>query len=155
MGSESQAPRYVQAFQFRVEIPAIDDGIGFQEASGFASEFTVVEQPEGGSLTNEKNPGKRNFDDLTLKRGASTGMGLWNWHESLGDAVSNKGEVPVDKRAITVRLIDKDNTTLKRIVFHEAWPMRYVPGDLDANNDSENQIEEVVFSYRYFEILEG
>lgn len=155
MATETESVEYIQKYNFVVEIPQIDDGVKFSEASGFASEFSQVEQPEGGRVTNDKKPGKRQYDDLTLKQGATTSLQLWQWHESLGDAVSGKGDVPVDVRTITVRALGKDGETRLRYVFYEAWPKRYVPGDFDAGDDGENQIREVVFAYDRFEILKA
>jgi phage tail-like protein len=155
MATESQPVEYVQKFRFDVQVPGIDDGVKFAEASGFAMELSQVEQPEGGRLTNHKRPGKLSADDLTLKRGASTSLQLFQWFKSLGDAASSTGLVPTDVRTLTVRVKGADGRTLKRFVFYEAWVKRYVPGDLDASDDGENQIEEVVVAYDHFDILPG
>jgi phage tail-like protein len=153
MGTETVEINYIQAFRFELSIPGIEDGIPFESAGGFASEFTRVEQPEGSRLTNHKRPGKRQYDDLTLKRGATTSMALWDWHDSLGDAVSGNGVEPVDIRPITLRAKSTSGVVLVRFVFHASWPFRYVPGDFDAGEDGENEIEEVVFCYDRFERL--
>lgn len=153
MATETQSPEYVQKFRFDVQIPGIEDGIKFAEASGFAMELSQVEQPEGGRLTNHKRPGKLSADDLTLKRGASTSLALFDWFKALGNAASGTGLLPTDVRTVTVRARGADGRTMKRFVFYEAWVKRYVPGDFDAGDDGENQIEEVVVAYDHFDIL--
>ena len=148
--SQTVQIEYHRKFAFKVIIDGVDENaVKFQAITSPDSEFTVIEQPEGGSLTNQMDPGKRKFAPVTAKRGQTNNREIWDWHEAIGESVSNNGTLPIDKRTVSIVVLRVDGSEFGRWELYEAWPSKYVPGEFDAGNDNENAIEEVTFTYRY------
>lgn len=151
MGTPSIATQeiaYHRKFAFKVIIDDVDENaVRFQAISSPDSTFSIIEQPEGGRLTNQQRPGKRKFAPVTAKRGQSNNRDLWDWHEQCGDAVSSNGLVPIPLRTISIVVLRADGSEFGRWILDDAWAQEYKPGEFDAGNDSENAIEEVTFVY--------
>src|SRR5205085_11102003 len=74
------------AFNFIVEINGAQIA-AFQEVSGLDSENTPIEYREGSDAMNtvRKLPGIEKYPNLTLKRGVTGGLALWNWRKEVRD----------------------------------------------------------------------
>ena len=69
---------YYKKFKFLVEI----DGIAsskWQSCSRLEAEVGVVTQAEGGTLIDDKSPGRVKFSDLTLSRGSTIARSRRRW----------------------------------------------------------------------------
>lgn len=87
----------------------------------------VVEYREGGDPTNavRKLTGLRKFTNLVLKRGISESRDFFDWLRRVSNG-------QVDRRDVTVTLLDESQTPVKRWVLRNAWPVRYEVSRLQA-----------------------
>jgi phage tail-like protein len=151
-GVVGSARSFYKKFKFIVEI----DGVayaGFQKCSALEAEVAVVEQNEGGSLIPDKSPGRVKFSDLTLDRGATDDLDLFNWFKEVVDASANSGLTdPNYKRNLDIVQQDRDGSTLRRWRVTRAWPTKFTAGEWD-NDADENVMESVTLAYDYFDVV--
>jgi len=104
-----------RAFNFKVYIDGQDVG-GFAEVSGLSSDGDVVDYREGTDveLTTRKLPGLRKYNPITLKRGYTTDLYLWNWYASIS---AGKRE----RRDGTIALRNDEGKEVMRWHFEHAW----------------------------------
>ena len=145
------APRnYNKKFKFTIEI----DGFAsakFQSCSELTAEAAVIEQWEGGSLLAEKQPGRVTISEVTLVRGATTDLDMWNWWRTVADLVRNGGSVaPMHERTLDIVQQERDNSTKLRWRLHRCWPSLFTAGDWD-NTADENVVETLRLVPYYFE----
>lgn len=137
-------------FKFLIEI----DGIAvaaFRSCSELSMETAVIEQHEGGALTPNKSPGKTTMTDITLERGATDDLDLWNWAKQVTDAVNDVGlEEPEFKKDMDVVQLNRAGTEKRRWRVRGAWPNKFMAGEWD-NEADENVIESITLSYDNFE----
>jgi phage tail-like protein len=119
--------------------------------SELSVEAAKVEYYEGGALIPDKSPGRLTFADVTLERGATRDLELHLWFVQVARAAANAGLVaPLYKRSLDLVQLDRDGSTLRRWTLHNAWPVKYVAGEWDADSD-EVVIESVTLTYDYFD----
>ena len=114
-------------FRYRVEIDGITQA-GFSEATVPDTTVEVVEYREG----NEPNPatarkltGVVKYGNLSLKWGITDSMELYNWHKDVTLGT-------VDRKNISVIVIDEEGNDKSRWNFIQAWPTKYDAPDLTA-----------------------
>jgi len=114
-------------FRYRVEIDGIQQA-GFSDATVPDSSVAVVEYREG----NEPNPatirkltGLTKYGNLTLKSGIPDSMDLYDWYMT-----GVKGKV--ERKNISVIVVDEEGKDTCRWNFIQAWPSKYDPPDLTA-----------------------
>ena len=139
---------YHKKFKFIVEV----DGVAvarFQKAGPIEIEVAVVEQHEGGDIIPVKEPGRAKVSDLTLDRGVTGDMDLWNWMQDVINIAANGGLVLDQyKRQLDIVEQDRDGTTLNRWRCKNCWPTKGKFGEWDNDSD-ENVIESVTLAYDY------
>ena len=142
---------FFKKFKFVVEI----DGVayaGFQKCSQLEAEIAIIEQWEGGSLVADKSLGRVKFTNITLERGATNDLDLWNWFKTAIDAAANVGLKDSEiKRNLDVVQQDRDGSELRRWNVFEAMPAKFVAGEWDNNSD-ENVIEKIELAIKYFDL---
>lgn len=152
MGVVGSARSFYKKFKFVVEI----DGVayaGFQKCSALEAEIAVVEQNEGGTLIPFKSLGRVKFSDITLDRGATEDLDLFNWFKEAVDASANAGLVDDEyKRNLDIVQQDRDGTTLRRWRVTRAFPTKFVAGEWD-NDADENVMESLTLAYDYFDVV--
>lgn len=116
---------------------------GFAQVSGLGVEIAVIEYRNGNARENHvtRLPGLHKTGDVTLKRGITGALGLWQWIEQ-----ARNGDLAA-RRNVTIRLQSEDHTTVVQSWrLRNAWPSKYVGPRLDAQaNDI--AIEEIVLSH--------
>jgi len=134
-------------FNFRMEIDGIEVA-GFKEISGLEMETEVIEYAEGDDVNTKikKIPGRTKFAEVTCKRGIVEGVELWEWCDSINDYPRE-----IERKAITINLLDNEGEPQKTYTLFETWPKKYATGQLDAGGD-ELAMEEVVFVFENMEI---
>lgn len=60
----------LQKFMFRVTVPGLPTGLGFQKVGGLTREVGVVEYLEGLYQYTHKLPGREKVGEVTLERGS-------------------------------------------------------------------------------------
>ncbi len=137
-------------FNFSMEIDGVEVA-GFKEISGLEMETSVIEYAEGDTDENQKLrliPGRTKFSEVTCKRGIVEGLELWEWCMTVNDYPRE-----IERKAITINLLDNEGEAQKTYTLFDAWPKKYSTGTLDATAD-DLAMEEVVFVFENLEIEE-
>ena len=123
-------------FAFLLEIDGITSA-GFSECTGTNAEISPIEYREGNeSLTPRKLPGLNKYSNVTLKRGVTDDLDLFNWFNA-----GASGDVD-RKQTMSIVLLDEQRNEAVRWNLLNAWPCKYIAADLKANT-SEIAIESV------------
>lgn len=138
-------------FKFIIEIDGFT-AAGFQKCSELSVEAANVQYFEGGSLIPNKSPGRLTFTDVTLERGATLDLDMFNWFGEIAATASGLGAVePAFKRNLDIVQQDRDGSTIRRWSLNNAWPTKFSAGDWD-NEADENVIESVTLTYDFFDL---
>ena len=117
-------------FRFRVEI----DGIltaGFSEVQIGATITDVVEYREGTDPPNvRKLSGLTKFGNITLKRGMTTSLELFQWHKQI-----IAGQIANNRKKVVIIVADESGADQTRFVVSDAWPVKYDPSDLSGKGN--------------------
>lgn len=131
------------SFNFRLEIEGITIA-GFSEVTGLNSEQNVIEYREGDEgITPRKLSGLTKFGNITLKRGISPDMQVYNWRKTITD-----GD-PVRKN-VSIVLHNEKHDEVVRWNLINAWPSKYTGPDMKANAN-EVAIESVELAHEGLE----
>jgi phage tail-like protein len=112
---------------FHVEIDGMAES-GFLEVSGLEGHVEVEEYREGGDLGVRKAPGNVSYSNVVVRRGMTSSRELWEWWDRVRD-----GEV--DRRNMSIELLDDTRQVVARWQVSSAWPIRYTAPDLNAESD--------------------
>jgi phage tail-like protein len=117
------------AFNFLVVIDGVEVA-AFSEASGLESTVDVIEYRNGSDDTTvRKLPGLTKYTNLVLKRGFTDDRSLWEWHKTVLDG-------HVDRRSVSVRLLNEAREPTLRFELQNAWPCRWSGPNLDAGRSA-------------------
>lgn len=113
-------------FRFKVEIPDVGAG-GFTEVSGFDATIEPIEYREGdmAAETPLKVAGLRKYGNITLKKGVIEGKVLYDWVVK-----GLTGEV--ERKTVTVSLLDEKQAAVASWQIINAWPTKYTAPDFNA-----------------------
>jgi len=125
-------------FRFRLEIGGISEA-HFSEVTGFDISTDAIDYREGDKATHvTKLPGLNKFGNVTLKRGITDSMDLYNWYR---DVVAGK----IQRQTVAIVVLDELGKDKARFDIREAWPIKYDPMDLNAKgNDVSIETMELV-----------
>ena len=114
------------SFNFKLEIEGITVA-GFSEVTGLNQESNVIDYREGQEpITPRKLPGLNKFGNITLKRGISPDLSVYNWRKTVTDG-------DIERRNVSVVLHNEKHEEVVRWNLVNAWPSKYVGPDLKAN----------------------
>lgn len=114
------------SYNFKLEIEGITVA-GFSEVTGLNSEQNVVEYREGDEgITPRKLPGLTKFGNITLKRGISPDMQIYNWRKTVTDG-------DITRKNVSIVLHNEKHDEVLRWNLINAWPSKYTGPDLKAN----------------------
>jgi phage tail-like protein len=117
-------------FRFRVEIDGIA-AAAFSEVQIGATTTDVVEYREGTDPPNvRKLSGLTRYGHITLKRGITSSLELYQWHQAIV-----AGQLLSHRRRVVIVVQDESGTDQARFVVDDAWPVRYEIGTLDAKGN--------------------
>lgn len=120
-------------FRYKVEIDGLDAG-GFSEVTGFDASIDVIEYREGDMVqTPMKIPGLKKYGNITLKQGLVDSMVLYDW---MITGVNGA----VERKTITITLLDEEEAPAASWQVINAWPTKYTAPDFNATS-SEVAIE--------------
>jgi len=115
-------------FRFRLEIGGISEA-HFSEVTGFDITSDVIDYREGDEATHvRKLPGLTKYGNVTLKRGVTDSMDIYNWHK---DIVAGK----IRRETIAIVVLDELGGDKARFNIEKAWPSKYDPMDLNAKGN--------------------
>jgi phage tail-like protein len=115
------------SFNFLLEIDGIVKA-GFSEVTGLNAESNVIEYREGDEgITARKLSGLNKFGNVTLKRGVSLDVDMFNWHKDVMD-----GDI---KRVTSMSIVLRDEKQTEAVRWNllNAWPVKWMGPDLKAN----------------------
>jgi len=148
--------RFDLKYNFEVQIEGLSD-MAFATCSEPTGSVGEAMLWQGGSLIPIKEPTRLTFADITLERGMSRNLDIWNWFQSCSDAALASGfsgqgagfAFPEQyKRGATIAQKDRLGTWVEMIHLFNAWPKECGLGDF--NNDADEfRIERLVLSYDY------
>ncbi len=127
-------------YRFRVEIDGIQIA-SFAEATIPDSTTDVTDYREGTDLPfQRKLSGLTKYGNITLKRGLTDSMDLYNWKKLVEDS----GAITARKN-ISLILIDEEGSDKAQWDINEAWPTKYDSSDFSAKaNDVVIETFEIV-----------
>jgi phage tail-like protein len=132
-------------FHFAVEIQGKVSGF-FTECSGLGSEHEVIEHKvvtDKGQEVVMKIPGRLKWENITLKRGITSAMDIWDWRKEVED-----GKVDSARRDGSVIMFDQTLKEVARWNFERGWPLK-VTGPQPKSDSNEIGVEELVIAHEY------
>lgn len=132
----------LQSFMFRVSIPGLPTGVGFQKVGGLSREVEVVEYLENMYDHTHKLPGRETVSDVTFERG----MYADNYLQGIYEKVFNNNTV---RNTVVIQICDRFGKIRREFKCAEAWFSKYECADLDATS-SDVIIETLTMTFEYF-----
>lgn len=115
-------------FNFLVEIDGITKA-AFSECSGLSTDTDPIEYREGSEdITVRKIPGLKKFANISLKRGMTTDLELWNWRKTVLDGLT-------DRKSGSIVLLNEAREEVLRWNFKEGWPSKWEGPSLNATGN--------------------
>ncbi len=123
-------------FNFIVEADGVGEIGAFSEVSGLDSENTPIEYREGMDPVNapRKLPGIEKYSNVSLKRGITGSLAMWQWRQQVRDASAT---APPSK-TVRVKLLNENHDTgspAMTWVLHGAWPTKITGPSLNAKGN--------------------
>lgn len=132
----------LQKFMFRVTVPGLPTGMGFQKVGGLTREVGVTEYLEGLYQYTHKLPGREKVSEVTLERGSYASKEL----EALYSKVLTDPNI---RNTIIIEILDRFGETKRTYKLAEAWVSKWEGSDLDASSD-DVAIEKLTVQFEYF-----
>ena len=130
-------------FTFRLEIEGKLSGY-FTEVTGLGSEHEVIEHKvvsDKGHEEVHKIPGRLKWGDITLKRGITDKMDVWEWRQKVVD-----GKLKDARTHCSIIMMDRNYEDVARWDFNNAWPSKVTGPSLKADSN-ELGVEELVLAH--------
>jgi phage tail-like protein len=115
----------------------------FTECSGLGSENEIVEHKvvtESGQEVVQKIPGRLKWNDITLKRGITAQMDIWDWRASV-----EKGDMAGARQNASIVMYDRAMSPVARWDLTNAWPSK-VSGPQQKTDSNEFGVEEITIA---------
>ena len=117
-------------FRFRLEIDGIAQA-SFSEVAIGETTTEAIDYREGNEPTHvRKLSGLTKFGNITLKRGITDSLDIWNWHKEI-----LAGQIQSNRKQVIIVAQDEAGADKARFVVTEAWPMKYDPSDLNGKGN--------------------
>lgn len=117
------------AFKFALEIEGKLTGY-FTNVTGIGSETEVIEQKvvgENGETIIQKIPGRHTWTEITLKRGVTSSLEIWEWRKLVV-----QGKVKDARTNCSIVALSQDNQETARWNFVNAWPSKVTGPEMDS-----------------------
>jgi phage tail-like protein len=128
------------AFKFGLEIEGKLSGF-FTSVGGVGSESEVVEHkvvnPDTGETIIQKIPGRLTWTDISLKRGVTSNIDVWQWRQQVVE-----GKVDDARTNCSVIAYNQANEEIARWNLENAWPSKVTGPDMDAGS-TDYMVEEM------------
>ena len=132
----------LQSFMFKVSIPGLPTGVGFQKIGGLSREVEVVEYLENMYQHTHKLPGRESVSEVTFERG----MYADDYLQTLYEKVFTDKNV---RNTVVIQITDRFGKIRREFKCAEAWFSKYECADLDATS-SDVIIETMTMVFEYF-----
>lgn len=132
-------------FHFRVEIEGVYKFTDtyFTEVSGLGSEQEIIEHKvtKNGVEVVMKVPGRLKWQDITLKRGITSTMDIWEWRRAV-----EEGKVNEARANGSIIMCNQQLDDVARWDFTNAWPVKISGPSIKADSN-EIGIEELTLAH--------
>jgi phage tail-like protein len=132
----------LQKFKFRVSIPGLPTGIGFQKVGGLTKEVGVVEYIEGMYAYTHKLAGKEKVSEVTLERGMYASKELEDLYKKTLEDASYRN-------VVIIEILDRFGNAQRTFKLAEAWVSKCEGSDLDSGSE-DVAIEKLTVQFEYF-----
>ena len=123
-------PDPVRNFRFRLEIAGVQ-AAAFSEVAIAETTTEPIDYREGPDPMHvRKLSGLTKFGNITLKRGITDSMAIYNWHKQIV-----AGQIQSNRKEVAIVVVDEAGSDKARFVISEAWPTKYDPSDLNAKGN--------------------
>jgi phage tail-like protein len=119
-------------FNFALELSGAIAGY-FTEVSGVGSEHEIIEHKvvdKKGQETVFKIPGRLKWTDISLKRGVTSDMQIWNWRKSV-----EEGKMKDARKNGSIIMFDRTYQKVAQWDFVNAWPSKVSGPTLKADSN--------------------
>lgn len=140
--SRSTAVDPLLKFKFRLTIPGLPSGIGFQKVSGLTREVAVTEYSEGLYDHTHKLPGRESVGEVTAERGVYADT-------SIQDLIKSTLTNPDMRNTIIFEQLNRNGEAVRTYKLAEAWVSKWENSDGDATSD-DVAIETITIQFEYF-----
>jgi phage tail-like protein len=135
------------SFNFAIEVdgPVSVNGY-FTECSGLGSEHELVENKittEDGREIVQMIAGRLKFEPVTLKRGITGNMQIWDWRKMV-----EEGKMEEARANCSIVMFDRNYQEVARWNLERAWPSK-VSGPSVKSDSNEIGVEEMQLAYEY------
>ena len=116
----------------------------FRECTGLGSENEIVEYKasgDKGKYVMKKVPGRMKWNNITLKRGITDAMDMWQWRKQV-----EEGKVSDARKNGSIVMYNQLNEAVARWDFVNAWPNKLTGPTANATNN-EVGIEELEITH--------
>lgn len=134
-------------YHFYVEIDGVTKAM-FKECSGLDSDSEVVEYREAsknGVVVIRKQPGALRWSDITLRRGITDVMELWEWRKLI-----EQGKINDARKNGSIVLYNQAGEEVARWNFVDGWPKK-ISGPQMRAEGNDVAIEELVITHEGLE----
>lgn len=141
----SRASDPLVGFHFSLEVSGKVSGY-FTEISGLGSETQTIDHnvvTSTGQEVVQKIPGRLKWGDITLKRGITATMDIWDWRKMV-----EQGNVEGARSSGSIIMFDQTLKEVARWNFERAWPSKVSGPSLSADGNSFG-VEEVTIVHEY------
>lgn len=132
----------LQMFKFRVSMPGLPAGMGFQKVSGLTREIGVVEYDEGGYSHTHKLTGKEQGGEVTLEKGMFA-------NADLEEIYKRSLNSPDYRTTVIIEQLDKFGKVARSWTLAEAWVSKWEGSELDATSE-DVAIESITIQFEYY-----
>jgi phage tail-like protein len=119
-------------FNFALELQGAIAGY-FTEITGVGSEHEIIEHkvvdPSGHELI-QKIPGRLKWGDISLKRGITSSMDLWDWRQMV-----EEGKMTDARKNGSIVMLDRAYEEKARWDFVNGWPSKVSGPTLKADSN--------------------
>jgi phage tail-like protein len=120
----------------------------FRECTGLGSENEVVEYKASGprgEFIVKKVPGRMKWNNITLKRGITDSMDMWQWRKLV-----EQGQIDDARKNGSIVMFNQRGDEVARWDFVGAWPSKLSGPTANASNN-EVAIEELEITHEGYE----
>jgi len=120
------------AFKFGLEIEGKLSGL-FTNVSGIGSETEVISQKVQNAETGEdlvqQIPGRLTWTPITLKRGVTSSMDIWEWRQMVVE-----GKIDDARTNCSITAYNQANEEIARWNLENAWPSKVIGPEMDSGS---------------------
>lgn len=140
--SRSASVDPLQKFKFRITIPGLPSGVGFNKVSGLSHEVDVATYDEGMYDYIHKLPGKEKVNEITCERGVFADDSLRN---EFKQTLTN----PSFRSTVMIEQLNRFGDVIHTYRLGEAWVSKWEGTDYDSTS-SDVSIEKITIQFEYY-----